>query len=116
MKNEQHNGQCGFCKTTVPLDATVCTGCGAMWGFSNGLNRREQYKAFIGKYRLGQLIFFGSLLAMLFAYYNVDGAEALGWWALSIVAFLTGLNIFIGAWQQIQLAKKGELSWWRTQT
>ena len=48
---EKHSGRCGHCKTAVPIDATVCTGCGAVWGLSNNLSREETYDAAIGAYR-----------------------------------------------------------------
>lgn len=31
-KNDPYGDQCPFCKTAVPLDATVCTGCHARKG------------------------------------------------------------------------------------
>ncbi len=31
-EEDQYGSQCPFCKTAVPLDATVCTGCSARKG------------------------------------------------------------------------------------
>ncbi len=113
MKNESHNGECSFCKTQVPLDASVCTGCGAYWGFSNGRNRIEQVRAFLPKYRGGQILTLGSILGMLYAYFEASKNDQLGWWLISIFIFFTGMSYMLNAWQQIYIGKKGELSWWR---
>ena len=113
MKNETHNGECAFCKTQVPLDASVCTGCGSFWGLSNGKNRVEQVEAFMPKYRIGQILTLGAILGMLYAYFEASKSDELGWWAGSIVVFLVGLSALSAAWQQIYIGKKGELRWWR---
>ena len=113
MKNESHNGECSFCKTQVPLSASVCTGCGAYWGFSNGNNRIEQVKAFLPKYRGGQLITLCSVAGMLYAYFGANKSDVLGWWMISIIFFIFGLKNLTEALQQIIVGKKGNLSWWR---
>ena len=35
--SSQHSGNCGFCKSSIPSDASVCRSCGAKW---------EQYNTF----------------------------------------------------------------------
>lgn len=43
IDSEYHSGSCAFCESSVPVKAVVCSGCGATWGFKNGMNRQELY-------------------------------------------------------------------------
>lgn len=113
MQNEPHNGTCSFCHTNVPLEACVCTGCGAFWGLSNGKNRLDQIRSFTPKLRIGKVLILIAAGCMLYAYVFVSQNDALGWWAASIVVLLIGAERYFGALQQILIGKKSELSWWR---
>ena len=53
ISTEQHSGQCGHCRSQVHSEATTCSGCGAFWGFENGMNRDELYQASKDDIRFG---------------------------------------------------------------
>lgn len=69
LVTETHNGICAHCRSDVPVDAIVCTGCGARWGFSNGLNRQQMYDLFKFQYLCGRVFAVGSLLTILYVYF-----------------------------------------------
>ena len=115
-KYESHNGVCAHCHTQVPVDAPVCAGCGARWGFSNGLNRPSQYDSFIGMYRLSWFLFLASVLFISAVYLTPlydYGPEAFGAYAISGAVLLWSLNKLIICRAQLSVAKSGELMWFR---
>ena len=113
----RHSGKCGHCYTEVPIQANVCVGCGAKCGFSNGRNRQAHYDAFKMQYFFGRFIFFtcAILLAAMYIFRDTEIAKS-DFGALSIVCvvglFASG-KLFLTGWQQVTIAKKGELNWWR---
>ena len=53
IPTEAHNGVCSHCRSKVPLDATTCHGCGAFWGFRNGMSRDQLYRDANDDIRIG---------------------------------------------------------------
>lgn len=116
LQTETHDGVCTHCQTNVPNGAIVCTGCGARWGFSNGLNRQQLYDAFKFQYHYGRILVFGSILTMLFVYFigTNDSGTNFGLGLGSFVVLIIGGAPFTKGWQQTHMAKKGSLDWWRS--
>ena len=115
LQTEQHSGICAQCRTEVPVDAIVCTGCGARWGFSNGLNRQQLYNAFKFQYFYGRLLVFGSILTMLFVYFygTSNSGTNFGLGLGAFIVLIVGSAPMVRGWQQTAIAKKGKLDWWR---
>lgn len=108
---EKHSGSCAHCKTAVPVDATVCTGCGSVWGLSNNLSREETYDAFIKPYNFGK--YFIIVLTLVNAIIILMG----GSWALLMLLTIP-LNLFclpvVFSWYlNIRASKNGKVSWYR---
>lgn len=53
VPTEPHSGQCSHCRSEVPIDATTCSGCGAYWGFNDGMSRNELYHSSDDKFKSG---------------------------------------------------------------
>jgi len=107
---EKHSGSCGHCKTSVPIDATVCTGCGAVWGLSNNLSREETYDAFISNYNFHK--YFIIIVTLINAITILMGGA--GWLVLSIPANLISLFFFLFYYYPtIRASKNGKVSWYR---
>lgn len=118
LENERHTGKCDHCHTEVPVLADVCTGCGARWGFRNGNNRQQQYDAFKLQYNVGRVVFFLSVIFWIFVYFYEDrnivlGQNSLYYYFSGVVGFLGGLSWFLRGSNQIEIAKKGKLQWYR---
>ena len=114
---EQHNGTCGHCQTNVPSTATTCTGCGATWGLNNGFSRQAQWNQFIGYWWFFRLFMWAGISLMGYAVY-----EYLEHDKYKLGAGLAGITIYfmmgskkLEFGQQLRIAKKGKVSWWRKQ-
>jgi len=85
IKDERHSGNCGFCQTSVPAEANVCTGCGAFWVSPNNV---------AGGGALRVLRFSGIAFGLCLAYFLLEIYEIVdvGW-----LAFISGSGIIIFA-------------------
>ena len=83
-----HDGFCGFCKTSVPIEASVCTGCGARWGLYN-----EEFGV-AKRYKLGKLlVIVGSILTPFL--------------------WIPIIFVFQGFWF-MKKAREAQYNWWRS--
>ncbi|GEM_PF-4371016 len=95
IKTEPHDGSCGHCKTSVPLDAYVCAGCGAYWGFENGCRtRQELYDTSIAEIRF----FFRVVMALLVICLVPPLFDKSGWGVLFMVVVVTTLTFGAPLW------------------
>ncbi|MCD8521903.1 MAG: hypothetical protein LRY66_05825 [Saccharospirillaceae bacterium] len=106
---EKHSGRCGHCKTAVPIDATVCTGCGAVWGLSNNLSREETYDAAIGAYNF--LKYLVIIVTLVNAIIILMGGYK--WLIFSIPLNLFSLPAFLSYYLAIRASKNGKVLWYR---
>lgn len=113
LTEDRHAGKCGHCSTAVPLDAVVCTGCGARWGSSGGKTRQAVYeegkaKAIIGAAMITLLL--GSFI--LAAYFESP-------WVLlvmiaGVLVGLPSLRLLIDGLILMRRAKTNlKITWWR---
>lgn len=117
-KYENHRGKCGHCATAVPIEAAVCAGCGAEWGFKDGSNRPEAYKNHRFMKNLSFIVTFIGVALAVTGY--VLGEEVRGnhWWdilcyVLALVPIIMGPVMLLDAMVGMRSAKKKKLSWWR---
>lgn len=117
LETEVHSGKCGHCKTDVPLDASVCAGCGATWGFSNGKNRQELYDDNIFGCKFGKFIFFVAIALITIGTFLVliSNGDDLGWGLIAGSIFVYLIFGYKGhlMCSQVKHAQHGEIGWWR---
>ena len=115
FKQDQHQGSCDHCKTEVPLDAVVCTGCGARWGSSTGKTRQQVYNEGKATLRAGFTI--GATLLIFFLW--TVFAES-PWVLLSMVLGFFGgpvcVGLMWGGFIAMRRAKTNlSIQWWRSE-
>lgn len=112
---EMHDGECGFCGTTVPMHASVCAGCGARWGSQSGNTPDEVHQAG-KKHVIGSLILasipIGSLILLI--------ATGSFWFYLSLItvggfAAIYAVGYFLAGCLEMHAAKSLKIAWWRLQ-
>lgn len=122
IETELHSGHCGHCKTKVPLDASVCAGCGAYWGFENGTRTRQK----LYDDSVEELGMFKKVLLFILAICFVPPLfDKSGWGVLAlmmiIIAFTFGAPVFalikmyLEPKRNKELAKdisNGAVDWW----
>ncbi len=110
---DKHQGTCSHCKSEVPMEAVVCTGCGARWGSSTGKTRQQVYDGGKATFRMG---FIGGIILLIFFLWSVY-AESV-WAILSMtLGFLGGpvcLGWMWGGFRSMRKAKTNlSIQWWR---
>lgn len=107
-----HDGACGFCKSDVPIDATVCGRCGARWGTSTGNSPEMVYQDGRIRFILGSFACIGLLVFLLVSVYFESA-----WSAIALIAgFFLGVPAFftaIGGLLRMSRSKKLLINWWR---
>ena len=76
--------QCGFCSTILPDEAMVCTGCGALKGYT--YNRGNVY----GKW---QTIWWGIVLPVILASVAQMFGPTIGAIVVLVVLFVVGMSV-----------------------
>lgn len=107
-----HDGKCGFCKSDVRLDATVCSSCGARWGTSTGDTPEMVYQAGHAKMKIGLLA-----CVVLAVFFLISIYLESGWTILAmLLGFFLGppaLGFAIGGLISMRRSKRLLVNWWR---
>jgi hypothetical protein len=117
MKYEMktHSGECGFCGTTVPTHASVCTGCGARWGSKSGNTPEEVYLA--GRKHIKDGVNMASIPVATLILLIATGSF---WFYLILItigglAAIYAIAYLLAGWMELHAAKNLEIAWWRQQ-
>lgn len=113
---EMHDGECGFCGTTVPMHASVCAGCGARWGSQSGNTPEEVHQT--GKDNLkGGIILVVLSIAIAIGLFFLTSSLWAALALLTIAPFLglCGVVTFLVGLIGIHAAKSLKIAWWRQQ-
>ncbi len=111
-KFKPHDGVCGFCKSEVNQEATICSGCGARWGTSTGHTPEEVYQSGKVKVKIGLIA-----CAILAAFFLITVYLESAWSILAMFAgfFLAppSLGYAIGGLISMRRSKRLLINWWR---
>jgi len=116
IKTEEHSGSCGHCHTAVPVGATVCTGCRAVWGLESGYSRQEHYDAIRPTFNFLKWLMFICLVAFLLSIFTqLFQAKGLAFMIGAVALSMMGIFFkrFLYAYGGILEARNGKVSWWR---
>lgn len=112
LKDEQHDGICGHCRSDVPFDAVVCAKCGARWGTSTGESRQHIHLEGKAKFVIC------SLTCLVIAVFFLVSAYLKS--PLVIVPMFLGafpgvpaLGIAMAGFIKMRSAKRASFTWWR---
>ena len=112
IETPQHNGKCGHCSTAVPLEATVCTGCGAHWGTAKRWDPQTIYEKGCGIFKAGVAILVSSLFAILYSFL-FQSNELIFFLFFGIPAACLGALTIMKGMEYKWAANKAEFGWWR---
>lgn len=113
LTEDRHEGKCGHCSTAVPLDAVVCTGCGARWGSSGGKTRQGVYEEGKAKAIIGAAMSIVLLGVFILAAY-LKSPWVLPIMVAGVLVGLPSLRLLIEGIILMRRAKTNlNITWWR---
>jgi len=112
LEDEQHDGICGHCRSSVPTDAIVCASCGARWGTSTGESRQHIYLEGKTKFVIC------SITCLAIAIFFLASAYLKSPWVivpmfLGVFPGVPALGMAMGSLIKMWGAKRAQYTWWR---
>jgi hypothetical protein len=111
---KRHSGSCGHCHTDVPIQANVCTGCGARWGTQGRFIPQKLYNDAKNKMKMLTFVLTFCCMAIFFttflgrAYIDVVAVTII---IASPVSLLAIMFIF-ACLMDMSTSKRAKISWW----
>jgi hypothetical protein len=114
IPTEAHSGHCSHCRTEVHIEATKCPGCGAFWGFSNGMTRNEFYHTSKDNFKMGvwYVLIMASFLGLAALGYHIMAIPFAFGLLFSINFLLDGLIIGFINKRKARNIGNGGVDWW----
>lgn len=113
-----HSGECPFCKSSVPTNAIICTGCGAAWGLRLKDGRMTTTEAFKRQKR-GDMMSTLAMLPITALCYVISMLGDTGglwhsiWLGISMFTGFFGLLCLLVAIKSPSQIKRAEDGWYR---